>query len=130
MTAPKRPGKVVVGPYTFSVCWTEKGWSDAREAAVAGYDPDLGYGLGFTDRRNLAIWINPNAPLDYQREALFHEVMHCCQAVANLPNSGQVVSALTRAAEITGEDFITRISPLIVDTLRRNPVVNTFITGK
>ena len=97
----RRPARIKVGPYTFTVDWSQRGWSDARESAVAGYDPDLGRTYGFTDRRNLAMWINPNAPLELQREALLHEVMHACQAVAALPNIGYVVGDARRPAGST-----------------------------
>lgn len=64
-----------------------------------------------------------------QREALLHEVMHACQAVAALPNIGYVVGDARRPADVTGEDFITRLAPLLLDALARNPGLAAFITA-
>lgn len=125
----RRPKRIRVGPYTFTVDWSERGWSDTREAMVAGYDADLGRAYGFTDRRNLGMWINPNAPIELQREALLHEVMHACQAVAALPNAGYVGDAVHRPGDVTGEDFITRLAPILLDALARNRDLAAFITS-
>lgn len=111
------PKEVRVGPFAFTVDWSVAGWSEALDATIAGTDHDAQNAYGMTDRRGCAIWINPHAAAGFQREALLHEVMHACQFTAGLPNMGPV----------TGEDFITRVSPLLLDALDRSPGLRAYL---
>lgn len=113
---PPRPESVVVGPFTISVDWTVEGWG-FMATSQARFDRDMSMYIGFTDRSNLTIYVNPHAVEQFQREALLHEVLHCCQFVANLPNDGNV----------SGEDFITRVSPILLDTFMRNPGLREYL---
>ena len=119
---PKRPTRIRVGPYVFTVEWSATAWADAQQAAGSPFDAEMGRSYGYTDRYSSRIWINPHAVHEYQREALLHEVMHACQAVAVLPNGAT-------ATPVTGEDFITRISPILLDTLDRNPGLRAYLFG-
>jgi hypothetical protein len=112
MTSRKKfvPDRVQVGPFEFTIDWSVQGWSEAMESHSSSMDPDYGRFYGFTDPRTCSIWINPHAAATFQRETLLHEIMHACQAVAALPNEEPV----------KGEEFVTRISPILLDTLTRN----------
>jgi hypothetical protein len=116
---PLRPETIVVGPFTFSVDWTVEGWSSFA-ASSARFDKDAALYYGFTDRTTLTFYVNPHAAEQFQREALLHEVTHGCQMVAGLPNEGQV----------SGEDFITRVTPILYDTLKRNPDLREYLFGE
>lgn len=113
---PPRPKAFRCGPFTFTIDWTVAGWSAAANSA-ASFDADAARYYGYTDRGTCTIWVNPHATADFQREALFHEVMHACQMTAGLPNTGSS----------TGEDFITRITPVLLDTLDRNPRLRAYL---
>ena len=113
---PLQPESFKCGPFTFTVDWTIEGWG-YQATSQARFDKDMALYIGFTDRGSCTVWINPHAVEQFQREALLHEVTHCCQLVANLPNDGNV----------SGEDFITRITPLLLDTLQRNPGLREYL---
>jgi hypothetical protein len=108
---PRRPEALLIGPFTWVVKWDQESWSEAFDATILGDDPDAARAYGMTDKRSCTIWMNPNNAETFLRETLFHEIMHACQFIAGLSNSKPVV----------GEDFITRVSPLYLDALRRNP---------
>jgi hypothetical protein len=113
---PLRPEAFYCGPFTFTVNWDIEDWG-IQAASSARFDRDMSLYIGFTDRSSCTVWINPHASEQFQREALLHEVTHCCQLVAGLPNDGNV----------SGEDFITRITPLLLDTLMRNLGLREFL---
>jgi hypothetical protein len=113
----KPPTSVRVGPFRFAIECGARQWSEIREASVSQYDAELSRAYGFTDRSACVIYLNPTASLDQQREALLHELMHAAQAVAGLPNAGTS----------TGEDFITRLSPILLDALDRNPRLREYL---
>lgn len=120
MTAkPKPPATVEVGSLTYTIDFSVEGWSDAISAQNNGHDPEDGRYYGFHDASGCNIWINPHATIEIQRESLLHEVMHACQFVACLPNRGKS----------SGEAFISRLSPVLIDTLRRNPDLARFLLG-
>jgi len=111
------PQNVRVGPFDFSIDWSVQGWSEAMDAQISSMDPDHGRYYGFTDPRASRIWVNPHAASTFQRETLLHEIMHACQAVAALPNDETV----------KGEEFVTRLSPILLDTLARNAGLVEFL---
>lgn len=110
-----RPRTIRVGPFVFDVDWTARGWAEMAQTFVP-WDADASRYYGFTDRGSCRIWVNPHASEQFQREALLHEVIHACQAVAGLPNSGAV-----------GEDFVTRVTPVLLDTLDRNAALRRYL---
>lgn len=113
-----RPRSFRCGPFTFAIDWTVAGWSAAANSS-ASFDADAARYYGYTDRGSCTVWINPHAAPAFQREALLHEVMHCCQLTAGLPNLGTT----------TGEEFITRLAPVLLDTLDRNPRLRAYLLG-
>lgn len=115
---PKRPEVIQVGPFIYTVQWDHESWSAAFDATIDAADPDVLRAYGMTDQRGSVIYINPNNAETILRETLLHEVMHACQFVAGMPNK----------APVAGEEFVTRISPLLLDTLRRNPDLRDYIT--
>ncbi len=107
---PDRPTSLLIGPYTWTVTWDVESWSKAFDDTVMGDEPDAGRAFGMTDKRSCTIWMNPHNAETFLRETLLHEIMHACQFVAGMSNKTPIV----------GEDFITRLSPILADALRRN----------
>ena len=104
-----RPTKVRIGPFDWHIDWSVSGWSQALDASLLGADPDSARTYGMTDKRSCRIWINPHSAEDFQRETLLHEIMHAAQFVAGLGTT-----------PVDPEDFIMRVSPLLLDALTRN----------
>jgi len=113
---PLQPTEFQCGPYRWSVDWTVEGWGSIANSS-ARFDQDKALYYGFTDPAQLQLWINPHAAEQFQREALLHEVTHAAQFVAGLPNEGQ----------IQGEEFVTRVTPVLLDTLMRNPGLREYL---
>ena len=109
------PRHVDVGPYRFTIICTVAAWSPMQDANVLDPDPMRAY--GFCDKRTCTIWLNPHVSPEFQREALLHELMHAVQFTAGLPNS----------TPIALEDGITRMSPLLLDVLRRNRTLRAYL---
>lgn len=115
----RKPTRIHVGPFTWHIDWTITGWSQALDDASLGADPDAARTYGMTDKRSCRIWINPHSAEDFQRETLLHELLHACQFVAGLGTT-----------TTDPEDFIMRVSPLLLDTLTRNKGLLTYLTGR
>jgi hypothetical protein len=109
----RRPTKVVVGPFIWRVSWSKSEWATYHDASLTESpdNADAIRAVGMTYRRDRLILINPMCDEQVQREALLHEVLHACQFTVDLPNEGQV----------KGHDFITRITPMLLDALLRSP---------
>lgn len=50
--------------------------------------------------------VHPNLPDDQCADTMLHEVLHACATVAGIKDQ---------------EDFVNRMSPVLLDTFRRNP---------
>ena len=70
---------------------------------------------GYVNHDLAEMVVRPNQTIDLQRETVLHEVIHGVRYLANLP-SGEVE-----------ESFVTRMTPLLLDTLRRNPHLRQFL---
>jgi hypothetical protein len=94
-----------VGPYNYSVFF------DAEEILRKSVDrgEDL-YGL--TEHHLQEINVFPEMADDVKAETTFHEVFHCCFFAAGLGS---------RVSDEEEENIISAISPILLDTLRRNP---------
>lgn len=90
----RRPTRVVVGPFTWKVDWTQPADDVMGETLLA----------------SLTIRVDPTMHEDVARETLMHEVLHACYKTAGIDS--------TVALE---EQIVSGVSPLLLDALRRSP---------
>ena len=81
--------------------------------ARAEHDGDDGYVNH--DRGEMVI--RPDMGICRQQETVMHEVMHAVWHMSGLPRKDS-------------EEVVKRISPLLLDTLRRNPHLRDFLLGE
>jgi len=95
----KPPSSVQVGPYKYRVIVSKmaiiKANADAKDSRV-----------GESDHSKQIITIDPKLGPDQLVETLLHEVLHAVNQVGG---------------RFLDEDDVLRLSPLLLDTLRRNP---------
>ena len=104
------PGYIQVGPTCYRVT--------TDELDVLRREKELETGLfGYGDHKALIFGISSEAALDVQKETLMHEVLHALFWLVGKP--------LTTDAE---EDVVARLSPLLLDTLQRNPTLVSYLT--
>lgn len=106
-TAPELPAVVVVGPYRYTVDTDELARLRIEHAEARQLS-------GRTDHDLLRIYVDTTeaAAIDTRRDTLCHEVLHCLAFLAGL--SAEWGSEKEEAA-------VRRLSPLLLDALRRNP---------
>lgn len=113
----KRPGWIQIGPTRWLVVYTEA----ATEAMRARNDnPRM---MGETDAVTATIIIAHDLPADLKRETLLHEILHAIQATLG----NQAESARKGDVE---ETFVASTSPLLLDTLERNPDLVTYLLDR
>lgn len=95
---------VQVGPFRFKIKWSKKALNKHRLKT----DLDA---VGLTLIDDQMILIDPHVGADMQRETLFHEVLHACWFVCGFRET----------KKLTEEQTIVALSPVLLDTLRRNP---------
>lgn len=91
----KPPRSVTVGPYKYNV----------ELVKHLGEPEELD---GVTDTAGSRLLIKENLSPSRLRETVMHEVLHAIWDLANLPKSCE-------------EKVVIRLSPLLLDTLQRNP---------
>lgn len=98
------PAHVQVGPHRYTVV------ADAAKA------DELNTNHGQTDNRLARIVIHPGQARTQLRDTLLHETLHAILDGAGMANDGVSVS-------LPGDEelVVSRLSPLLLDTLRRNP---------
>lgn len=109
---PKPPKRIVVGPFTYRVTH-DRATMNARCRTEGG---DL---MGSAEHRSLTIDLDPDQAPGQKRDTVLHEVLH-------------TITEMTGLALVWGnddEDFIRRISPVLLDVLRRNPKLVGFLTA-
>jgi hypothetical protein len=102
--AMKPPKRINVGPFVYDVTF-DRATMDAR---VREESTAL---IGHHDGAVLTIDIDPDQAVGQARDTLLHELLH---AIAD-------VTGLSEAWGDREEEFVGRLSPAILDTLRRNP---------
>ena len=106
------PSLIEVGPYTYKV--------DDGELGLLRKEREFETGLyGYTDHLGLVIGIAPGVAEDNQTETLLHEVLHCIIRLMGLDWSTE-----------DEEKIIKRLSPLLIDTLRRNPGLVAYLLNQ
>lgn len=103
----KPPKKIEVGP-TLYVVKIDPDFLNA-EAVNQGYLRGL-YGL--TDHHTCTIYLHEENSPPRQREVSMHEVLHV--VTENCGIAGEY-------GRVKDEDIVSRMAPLLLDTLRRNP---------
>lgn len=106
MTLPKL---INVGPFKCTVVRTEEAIQKA--SLEAGVELD-----GQWQARSLTIVIRPDLAADLEAETLVHEVLHVLFAIAGVEDDAGEQEAI-----------VTRLSPLLLDTLRRNPLMVRYL---
>lgn len=107
--------KVVVGPLTFEVLFSrEKIKKESVENGRQGVMGQFSFG-------ECEIHIDPDYPIQSQRETLIHEMLHAVFHHARID---------WEKDKIDEERIVTRISPGLTDTLQRSPEAVDFITGR
>jgi hypothetical protein len=106
--------KIQVGPHNFSVEFNE----DAINRLSLDRQNDL---IGHLERRSQTITIRPGLGVDLSAETLLHEVLHACFGMVGLSGIDE---------RLTEEDVIERLSPILLDTLRRNPHLVRFLLAQ
>lgn len=110
MTATKLPESIDVGPFTYTVVTDEL---DVLRTCVSEHK-EL---LGFHDEKALRIVVDPSQAPGQQRDTLLHELLHA-------------VAAMTGADLGDNEEkVVRRLSPALLDLLRRNPNLVRFLTA-
>lgn len=107
------PDTIQVGPWRCTVVVDLA----AITAACADHKMDLD---GQFDSRNLTITVRPDLPPDMEAETVTHELLHALTAMTGIN------SDLDADAE---EALVTRLSPALLDTLRRNPDLTRYLLG-
>lgn len=107
------PTEIIVGPFVYTVSTDENEMlRTCREERT-----DL---LGFSDHRLLRILIRPDQADGMARDTMLHEIVH-------------VVASVSGLAEDWGsereEQIVQRMTPLLLDVLRRNPKLVAHLTA-
>ena len=95
--------KAIVGPYSYTVDTTHSAIDALRRALE---DPNLVGHISYHERR---IVLAPTQNTNNLVVAFWHELLHACMDLAGFKD------------EDYAETVVTRLAPILVDTLRRNP---------
>jgi hypothetical protein len=77
---------------------------------------------GRCDRRSLHIYVRPGMAADAEAETVLHEVLHAVCGATGLDDA-------FADGTVTEEDLVGRLSPALLDLLRRNPKLVGYLTG-
>lgn len=113
MAKAKLPDVVVVGPFRYIVSGDELARLRVEHAELKTLS-------GHTDHDALIVHVDTTAAAapDTRRDTLLHEVLHAVAFTAGIS------AELGNTKE---EEIIRRMSPLLLDTLRRNPALVAYI---
>lgn len=110
-----KPPKVVrVGPLRYEIAFDQPALD--RSAVTDGGDERDGE----VDYDRGRIHVSPKLFPELQVETVFHEVLHTVTDQTGLR---------AELGEETDEKVVRRISPLLLDTLRRNPTLLRYLVG-
>ena len=103
------PSHVQVGPMRYSL--------KVDQAAVNETSP---IAFGRTRNRQQSIVLSEGQGPDQEADTVLHETLHACFMVAGINN---------RMSDTLEEETINSLSPLLLDTLRRNPELVAYLLG-
>ena len=104
------PTTIQVGPFRFTVIANGQAIANVRKNSQQGSR------IGETMFTDLTITLDPDLPPVLLAEALLHEVLHCCWWTCGLPDE-----------QLTHESGVRALSPILLDTLRRNPLLVAYL---
>lgn len=110
------PETIQVGPIRWRIAYSQETTDKMREAS------DHPRQMGECDVVTATLTIAVGMPDDVERETVLHETLHAIQAVLGNPVEHKRGSDLEEA-------FVASTSPLLLDTLRRNPALVTYLLG-
>ncbi len=113
MAAPELPAVVEVGPFRYTVTADELERLRIEHAEARQLS-------GRTDHDLLRIYVDTTAAAgaDTRRDTLLHEVLHCLAFTAGLS---------AEWGSEKEETVVRRLSPLLLDALRRNPALVAYL---
>lgn len=109
----KLPAKVKVGPFTYKVT------SDRHDMNQRCRDESTDL-LGHCDRRMGVISVEPQQSLEQKRDTLLHEVLH---AITDMTG---IEAEMSNELE---EQIVRRLSPVLLEVLRKNPKLVAFLVA-
>lgn len=110
------PATITVGPYVYDVTTSQRDFDIATRTAVCRGDEPAFYGT--TNHHALRIIIDPSQAPRAMRDTTLHETLHAITDLVGLR------AELTTDEE---EQFVTRVSPALLDVLQRNPDLVAFL---
>lgn len=110
---PAMPNRVQVGPYSVRVIRDQaiidrSRVEDASTSRMAVYN-----------RWRLTITMTPELAEGLARQVLLHEVIHACYHAAGLADD-----------KLTEEEVACCVTPVLLETLRRNPALVAYLTAE
>jgi hypothetical protein len=111
MTESGTPESVIIGPYRYAITVDHEAMERLRNRGESG-----GGNAGTADYHQLQITIDGDMAAEMIADTLLHEIMHCCYRVSGLGRG-----------KITEEEAIEHMTPVLLDTLRRNPAVTRYL---
>jgi hypothetical protein len=108
------PDHVDVGPFRYTITSDELTRHRAQEVAQTII-------LGETDHDRLTIILNETMQPGLARETLMHECLHVVTEVCGLRR---------KWGNAKDERIIRRLSPLLLELLRRNPDIVSYLMGE
>jgi hypothetical protein len=111
MTDDGVPASVIVGPYRYTISVDHEAMERLISRGEAG-----GGNAGTVNHHKLQITIDGDMAASMIADTLLHEIMHCCYRVSGLSRG-----------KVTEEKAIEHMTPVLLDTLRRNPAVARYL---
>ncbi len=105
------PRSIQIGPLPYRVDGTPEGITRVKAETADVYI------AGYIDYRKLIITVDTQLPYERTAEAVMHEVLHGVLHCAG-------VNWLIKE----DEHFVRMVTPMLLDTLRRNPDLVTYLT--
>lgn len=100
----KRPKSVLIGPCKWKVKWGAK--------KIKKHESFITDAYGLSVPMENTIYVDDALPLDSQREIFFHELLHSIMSTYQI--------AIVGSKEDREEALVGTLSPLLLDTLKRN----------
>jgi hypothetical protein len=105
------PRTVKIGPFTYLILWEEPPVTQETDKIA----------LGQTESWEQKIWISPELEGKEQaiRDTVLHEILHACLDTVGLGYAPQEF--------YVEERWVAALSPVLTDTLVRNPALRKFL---
>lgn len=104
------PATIRVGPFVYTVATDESALRRLEHEFKASH-------AGHTDHAQLSIQIDPTGARGYQRDTLWHEVLHCVVRLVNLQ------------VKLPEEELVCSLSGATLAALRDNPDLVAYLTA-